>query len=326
MHDPMPSDAQARASDRPVAGRLSVVVPVFNAEHSLRELVERIFAAPRAAGGSIEIILVNDGSRDQSWAVIEDLARSCQYVIGLDLTRNYGQHNALLAGLRHASGDVIVTLDDDLQHPPEEIPKLLSKLDDGYDVVYGTPIQSHQGLGRTVGSRLVRLALQQVLGAETARNISAFRAIRAEVCTAFDDYHSPTVSLDVLLSWGTTRFASVPVEHQARAFGQSNYSLWRLIVHALDMMVGFSIRPLRVASAVGFAFTVFGFGVLVYVLVNYIVRGGSVPGFTFIAAIVAIFSGIQLFSLGIIGEYLARIHLRLMERRPYIVRRSTDDG
>jgi glycosyltransferase involved in cell wall biosynthesis len=302
-----------------------VVVPVFNAEHSLREVVEQVAAATGAVARSIEIILVNDGSRDQSWAVIEDLARSGPNVVGLDLTRNYGQHNALLAGLRRASGEVIVTLDDDLQHPPAQIPKLLSKLDEGYDVVYGTPLESHQGVGRTVGSRSVRWALKQVLGADTARHISAFRAIRAEVCMAFDGYHSPTVSLDVLLSWGTTRFGSVPVEHQPRALGRSNYSQRRLVVHALDMVVGFSTRPLRVASALGFAFTLFGFGVLVYVLVNYIARGGSVPGFTFIAAIVAIFSGIQLFSLGIMGEYLARMHLRLMERPPYLVRRSTDD-
>jgi glycosyltransferase involved in cell wall biosynthesis len=302
-----------------------VVVPVFNAEHSLREVVEQVAAATGAVARSIEIILVNDGSRDQSWAVIEDLARSGPNVVGLDLTRNYGQHNALLAGLRRASGEVIVTLDDDLQHPPAQIPKLLSKLDEGYDVVYGTPLESHQGVGRTVGSWSVRLALQQVLGADTARYISAFRAIRSEVCTAFDGYHSPTVSLDVLLSWGTSRFGSVPVEHQPRTIGRSNYSLRRLVVHALDMVVGFSTRPLRVASALGFACMLFGFGVLVYVLVNYIARGGSVPGFTFIAAIVAIFSGIQLFSLGIMGEYLARMHLRLMERPPYLVRRSTDD-
>jgi undecaprenyl-phosphate 4-deoxy-4-formamido-L-arabinose transferase len=267
-----------------------------------------------------EIVLVNDGSDDASWAIIEELARDDAHVVGLDLARNYGQHNALLAGIRQARMQTIVTLDDDLQHPPEEIPRLLDQLTKGHDVVYGTTTQRAHSVLRRLGSQATKRALQQFMSAETARDVSAFRAFDTSVRDAFAGYQGATVSIDVLLTWGTDRFTSVPVAHEPRRIGRSGYSTWKLINLALDMVVGFSSRPLRIASTLGFAFTIFGIGVLVYVAINYALVGGEVPGFTFIAATVAIFSGIQLFSLGILGEYLARVHLRVMEQPPYVVR------
>jgi undecaprenyl-phosphate 4-deoxy-4-formamido-L-arabinose transferase len=280
----------------------------------------------RGLGTSFEIVLVNDGSRDGSWNTIEALALRHPEVIGVDLMRNYGQHNALLCGIRRARHEVIVTLDDDLQQPPEEIPRLLEKLAEGFDVVYGTPQQLQHGWWRNVSSRLIKAALGTAIGAVVAPMVSAFRAIRASVKPAFEDYRSPLVSIDVLLTWATTSFAAVPVRSDRRSSGTSNYSIRSLVRHAMNMMTGFSLVPLQLATLTGFVFTLFGLGILVYVLGRYMMSGTSVAGFPFLASIVALFSGAQLFALGIIGEYLGRMHMRTMERPPYIVRAHTSSG
>lgn len=302
---------------------ISVVIPVYKAEDYLRDLYLRLKASLEVIAPSYEIIMVEDCGGDRSWNVIEELSQSDKRVKGIQLSRNFGQHNALLCGIRAAQGEVIVTIDDDLQHPPEEISKLLDKLAEGYDVVYGIPKKEKHNFWRTIASRVTKLALQSAMGAEIARKVSAFRAFRSDLRNAFADYQSPFVSIDVLLTWGTTRFVGIPVHHDFRQAGKSHYSFGKLVVHALNMLTGFSTLPLQLASLIGFVFTLFGFGVLVYVIGRYLMEGGKVPGFPFLASLIAIFSGAQLFSLGIIGEYLARVHFRMMDRPIYIVRSRT---
>jgi undecaprenyl-phosphate 4-deoxy-4-formamido-L-arabinose transferase len=302
---------------------ISVIVPVYNSAPTLQELTDRLGAVLESDGRSYELVLVNDGSRDGSWDEIARLAREKPVVRGFDLSRNYGQHNALLCGLRAARGCIMITIDDDLQNPPEEIPKLLARLDERTDVVYGYPATAQHGFWRDLASRLIKLALQQALGAETARQVSAFRAIRAHVVRAFADYRGTHPSIDVLLTWGTTRFTSCLVRHEPRREGESNYTFRRLVAHSLNMMTGYSTAPLKVASLLGFGATLFGIGVLAVVLGRYMMHGVSVPGFTFLASIIAIFGGVQLFAIGVMGEYLARIHFRMLERPSYIVRSMT---
>jgi len=311
-------------SARDYCSSVSIVVPVYNSEGSLTELVRQLDSVLRPLCDRFEVILVNDGSRDRSWDVVQQLAQEYEWVRGFNLLRNYGQHNALLCGIRFAKNDIVVTMDDDLQHPPEEVPKLLARLAEGYDVVYGTPQKQQHGLWRDLASALTKIALRSVMRVDVARSASAFRAFRTQLRDAFASYQSPFVSIDVLLTLGTTRFSAVPVRHEARGVGDSNYSFRKLATHALDMITGFSTAPLQLASVVGFLFTLFGFVVLAYVLGRYAVEGGSVPGFAFLASIIAIFSGAQLFALGIIGEYLARMHLRTMERPVYIVQSTTE--
>jgi len=301
--------------------RVSVVVPVYNGAGTLAELVERIGSA--LAGHELEIVLVNDGSDDASWARIQELARANPKVRGLDLSRNFGQHNALLAGVREATGSLVVTLDDDLQHPPEEIPVLLAALGDDVDLIYGTPAIRHHGLWRNVASRLVRIGLQSAVGSPMAAVVSPFRVFRVELRDAFDTFGGPYVSLDVLLSWATTRFQSIPVAHADRAAGTSTYTFRKLVSLALTMLTGFSTRPLRIASLVGLLATMFGLLVLAYVVVRLFVSGNPVPGFPFLASIVAILSGAQLLTLGVIGEYLGRVHTRSMNKPAYVVRTAT---
>lgn len=302
---------------------VSIVVPVFNSEPILPLLVQRLEAVLAGCASAAEVILVDDGSNDRSWEVIRELATQRDWVRGIRLMRNYGQHNALLCGIRAARYEIIVTMDDDLQHPPEEVPKLLAKLSEGYDVVYGTPLKPPHGFWRNLASRMTKLALQGAMGAETARHVSAFRAFCTHVRQAFAGYHGPFVSIDVLLTWGTTRFAAVAVRHDPRPIGSSHYTFGKLVAHALNMMTGFSTLPLQLASVIGFAFSLFGLGVLVYVVGRYLLQGGSVPGFPFLASTIAIFSGAQLLALGIIGEYLARMHFRMMDRPTYIIRSTT---
>jgi undecaprenyl-phosphate 4-deoxy-4-formamido-L-arabinose transferase len=237
--------------------------------------------------------------------------------------RNYGQHNALLCGIRRTRFDIIVTLDDDLQQPPEEIPRLVARLAEGFDVVYGTPKHEQHGFWRNVSSRVTKAALGTATSATVAPMVSAFRCFRSSVKPAFEEYRSPLLSIDVLLTWATTSFASVTVRREPRRSGVSNYRVRALVRHTMNMMTGYSLLPLQMATMIGFLFTIFGIMVLAFVIGRYLIVGTNVAGFPFLASIIAIFSGAQLFALGIIGEYLGRMHLRTMDRPAYIVRAAT---
>jgi glycosyltransferase involved in cell wall biosynthesis len=310
---------------RSLPAGISAIVPVYRSAAILPELHARLSAALSAVTDQHEIILVEDAGGDDSWSVIKRLSDRDPRVRGMRMSRNYGQHNALLCGIRAARFALTVTLDDDLQNPPEEIGKLIALLDGGADVAYGTPTNEQHGFLRDQSSRITKLALQSAMGAETARNVSAFRAFRTNLRDAFETYRGPFVSIDVLLTWGTTRFSHVPVRHEPRAAGVSNYTIRKLVTHAFNMMTGFSTLPLQIASVIGFLFTFLGLLILLYVLFSYLTNGAVVPGFAFLASIIAIFSGAQLFALGIIGEYLARMHFRSMDRPTYLVREETDD-
>jgi glycosyltransferase involved in cell wall biosynthesis len=301
---------------------ISVVVPVYNGSDSLPLLVDEVEKVLPDVAGAFELVLVNDGSPDQSWQVISELAGSHPLVRGIDLMRNYGQHNATLCGVREACYEVIVTMDDDLQNPPREIPKLLDKLAEGYDVVYGVARKRQQVWWKNLASVVIKRAIAYVMGLRTVRDIGAFKAFRADLRRSFEDFNSPDVLVDVLLSWGTSRFASVTVEEAPRTVGKSNYNLFKLIKVSLLVLTSYTTIPLRFASIVGFLFTLFGIGVLIYVLTVYF-TAGSIPGFPFLASTIIIFSGVQLFALGIIGEYLARVFERTGGKHTYVVGRTT---
>ena len=303
---------------------VSVVIPVYNAELALDSLCAQLLPAMEQITDQFEVLLVEDCSQDDSWGRVQELARGDSRVRGIRLSRNYGQHNALLCGIRAARFEVIVTMDDDLQHPVSEIPVVLSKLQEGYDVVYGTPHQETHGLLRNLASQLTKLALRDVMGVENARSVSAFRAFKTSLRDGFADYRNPSVSIDVLLTWATSKFAAVPVRHEARSTGQSNYTLSKLVTHAFNLLTGFSTLPLRFASFIGVAFSIFGVLILTWVLGRFFISGSPVPGFPFLASMIAIFSGAQLLALGIFGEYLGRIHVRSLDRPAYLVREEAD--
>ncbi len=319
----MPPDHQATDAQNTYPLDLSVVIPAYKSHAILPVLVSRLEAVLLPSSHRYEILLIDDGSMDDTWNTIDQLTRTHDNLRGISLTRNYGQHNALLCGIRAARGAVIVTMDDDLQHSPEDIPKLLAEIAKGFDVVYGTPVAEQHGMWRNMASQVTKVALQVALGVHVARSVSAFRAIRTSLRDCFADYRAPSVSIDVLLSWGTTHVSALPVHHAPRHSGTSHYSVGRLLVHAFNMITGYSGLPLRMASLMGFAMTLFGIGILGYVIVRYFWLGNPVPGVPFLASIIVIFSGAQLFSIGIIGEYVARLHFRMMDRPTYHIRRET---
>ncbi len=298
---------------------ISVVVPVYKGAETLETLVQRLGEALPKAAKTYEVILVNDGSPDNSWEVISRLAKKHRWVVGVRLMRNYGQHNATLCGVRMARYEVTVTMDQDLQHPPEAISALLAKLDEGFDVVYGAPRVLPQGWMRNLMTAAIKRLLAKVMGVPSVRNISAFRLFRTHLREAFTNFQSPSLTLDVLLSWGTTRFTSVTVDIAPAE--RSNYNFVTLAKAALLILTGYSTAPLRLATWVGFGMTFFGLAIFMYVLATYF-TAGSLPGFPFLASIIALFSGAQLFTLGIFGEYLARMFDRSMDRPPYMIQEA----
>lgn len=301
---------------------ISVVIPAYNSAATIGQVVASARDVLKAQALTCEFIIVDDGSADDTWSVLRSLAEAQPDVRVTHFRRNYGQHNALLAGIRAATGELIVTLDDDLQHPPEEIPKLIKELEKGFDVVYGFPEKLPHSMSRNLLSLMTKAALQKAMGAETARHHSGFRVFRTVLCEAFAEYDSAYVSLDVLLTWATNRFSWIYVKHRPRTIGRSNYTFWKLMTHALTLVTGFSTVPLRVASMIGLFFTLFGVAMLTFVLGRYLATGGVVPGFAFLASAISIFSGVQLFALGIMGEYLARIHTRSLGRPAYVIAES----
>jgi len=298
----------------------TIVVPVYNSEATLATLTERLAAVLPGVADRFEVVLVNDGSRDGSWESIGQAVRKYPWVRGINLMRNYGQHNALLAGIRASRYSVTVTMDDDLQHPPEEIPRLLETLTPEKDLVYGVPAESQQGFSRRMSSRLTKLWLHRVLGVAIASRASAFRAFRTVLREAFAHYEGPAVAIDALLAWTTTRTASVTVRHDPRRHGRSQYNWFKLARLAIDLTTTFRTWPLRLASLIGFVVTLLGLSALAYVLGSYMATGKPLSVFRFLASALAIFSGAQLFTLGILGEYLARIHHRVLREPAYVVR------
>ncbi|NBT21051.1 MAG: glycosyltransferase [Actinobacteria bacterium] len=301
---------------------VSVVVPTFRSPATLPLLVERIIKCGWFTHQS-ELVIVDDGNDDDTWLVILGLAERNTQVRGLRLGRNFGQHAALLAGVREARNRIIVTLDDDLQNPPEEVPKMLAALTNEFDVVYGLPARRRQSPWRNFASMGSKRFMRHALGFLHATDISAFRVFRTRLRQSFDGDLGPGVSLDALLNWSTTRFTSVEVEHEERQQGRSNYGFGKLVRFMLDTATGYSTVPLKFATGLGLLTIALSIGVLIYVTVRPLMTGESVPGFPFLASTIAIFSGTQLLVLGILGQYIGRMHFRVMAKPTYTISEST---
>ncbi len=269
---------------------------------------------------SFEIIMVVDGSPDRTWELVKDAALRLPHVHGINFMRNYGQHSALLAGVRLAQGDVIVTIDDDFQHSPADIPKLINALNEDIDIAYGVSVQEEHSFMRNLSSSLYKKfagALFHIEGAETA---GAFRAFKRELVPGLADSDDLYAPLDVMLAWSSKTSVGVPVEMHQRQEGASNYSTRKLFRHAVNALTGYSIAPLRLVSLIGLIAFVASFLIALVVLVNYILGRIEVAGFPTLAILVSMFAGVQLLSLGVIGEYLGRLHMRSMGRPRYVIR------
>ncbi|MEO5974513.1 MAG: glycosyltransferase [Ilumatobacteraceae bacterium] len=303
---------------------VSVVVPIYCAANRLASLVQRINSELEGFR-DFEILLIDDGSTDSSWLEITKLAHENSSVVGVRLGRNSGQHAALLAGIRTAKHGVVVTIDDDLQNPPSEIMKLLDALTADVDVVYGFSADIRQSIWRRILSKGSRRFLSSALGFKSSIEMSSFRAFRTDLRDSFSQPIGPSVSIDALLTWSTSRFATVEVEHHERMEGKSNYNLRKLIKFMMDTTTSYSALPLRFASLIGSFVMVIGFLLLNWIVGRRIVTGNSVPGFPLLASAITIFSGTQLLMLGVLGEYIGKIHFRSMNKPSYTITQSTDE-
>jgi len=270
-----------------------------------------------------EIILVDDGCPSHIWQEIESMASDT--VRGIRLARNYGQHAAVLAGVREARFSTVVTIDDDLQNPPEEIPKLLDALAPDVDVVYGRcSVMAQSRLRRGLSHLGLRL-ISRLSHTVTPFQMTSFRAFRTDVRSTFGDYTGPETSFDALLSWSAANIAIVETDHLPRVLGKSNYTFRKLVAVFSRELISYSTLPLRVATLIGLFISVLSCISLAYVVINALVYEDDVPGFAFIASSLSIFAGVQMLLLGIIGQYIGQTHARVMRKPGYVVKQRTPE-
>lgn len=299
---------------------LSIVVPVYNSARTLGNLLERLTVVIQPIASNYEIILVDDGSKDESWAVIQALRETYRdHLVAVQLMRNYGQHNALMCGLGLARGSYVVTMDDDLQNPPEEIPKLLAHIKQhGLDLVYGCPPEREHAVWRNLGSTLVLHFYRSVFKNHVTP--TPYRIMRHQLGHSVQFYDLNFTFLDGLLAWCTNRVGSVEVEHHARVQGRSGYSVGKLAVLALNLYTNFSLMPLQIVSGLGLMTATSGFAVGIYYLFQYFASNIEVPGFASTIIAILILGGAQLLALGVIGEYLGRLHMNVNRKPQYVIR------
>ncbi|MGJ3510080.1 glycosyltransferase [Enemella sp. A6] len=308
--------------------RVSVVIPCYRSRDTLPKLVERLLVELPKLTTAFEVIMVVDGSPDDTYAVAHALEVDHPGVVrAVLLRRNYGQHNALLAGLARARYEITVTMDDDLQHLPEQIEPLLAPLQNPLiDLVYGVAAEEEHGLLRSLASRTVKTALAAA-EVPSAKDVSAFRAFRTDLRDGFAHVADQFTNLDVLLSWTTVSIERVRVQMDMRNDGKSGYTFSSLVRHAMNMVTGYGTVPLKLVSWLGAFTSLLGVGLLIFVLVRYLMGRIEVAGFTTLASMLAILSGAMMLSIGILGEYLGRLHFRSMQRPSFLVRiDAVDDG
>lgn len=308
--------------------RVSIVVPVYRSEGILTELCHQVFEALDSAGWShdFELILVNDCSPDNSWQVVRELARQHAWVRGISLRKNFGQHNALMAGLHHARGRVVVLMDDDLQHPPADIVRLVQALesDPAADVCFTRYLGRQHPPWKKLGSRFNDMVAQLVLKKPKGLYLSSFKAMRWEVAQEIIRYDGPFAYIDGLILSITRAFVVIDIQHQTRLLGEGNYGLRRSVSLWLKMATTFSIFPLRVATVMGFGLTFLSMVMMAFVVYERLAHPDIPAGWASLAAILLLLGGIQTFCIGMLGEYLGRAYLKLNRAPQFSVRDTTE--
>lgn len=307
---------------------LSIVVPVFNEEENLPDLLPRLAASLGAIGKSYEVVLVNDGSRDRSLELLREAAAGDPHLVVIDFNRNYGQHSAVFAGFEEARGEIIVTIDADLQNPPEEIGKLVAKMEEGYDVVGSVRIKRQDSLFRRLASRLVNRVTSMATGVHLSDYGCMLRAYRRGVVKTLCQSKEISTFIPVLADMFAGRVTEVPVAHAERLRGESKYSLWKLVRLQFDLMTSFSLWPLRSTLAIGVTMATASMMVALVLIVGRIIEGHewAVSGVFTLFAVLFFFIGVLLFAIGLLGEYVGRIYMEVRHRPRYVVRQVFRSG
>lgn len=302
---------------------ISVVIPVFNEESSLAELYEDLSAVLKGSGKNCEIIFVDDGSCDGSLSAIEGFRKLDRNVKVISFCRNFGQHAAVMAGFKVAEGDVVVTLDADLQNPPSEIPKLVKKIEEGYDVVAGRRQNRRDALSRRLSSRAMNLIISKLTGVKLNDYGCMLRAYKKEIIDYLLEYGERSVYIPAFTSWLAAKVIEVPVSHNPRKYGKSKYSLLKFLRQAFDLITAYTLLPIQLISIIGAAFAVVGFFLACYLMSFRLFFGTTSPLTTFVSALL-FFSGMIMLALGIVSEYLARIYIETRKTPLYIIKTEHD--
>lgn len=303
---------------RSSAPYLSVVVPAYRSEMCLDALAEAIDRALASVPWDAELVLVNDFSPDGTWQVIERLCRSHPRIVGVDLRRNFGQDCAILTGIRHARGECIAIMDDDLQHDPADLPALVARLEQGHDVVYANFQHKHQKLWKNLGSWFNGKVAEWVLDKPQGVYLSPYKVMRREVAESIASNLGPEPYIDGLIFQVTSRISQIPSEHHRRHAGSSSFTFWKSVNVWARLAFTFSARPLRLAAAFGFALALTG-AILAVVVVLYRLLAPqdfdvNATGWASLMVALLVIAGIQLMFFGIFGEYLGRTYLRVNEK------------
>jgi polyisoprenyl-phosphate glycosyltransferase len=306
--------------------KISIVVPVYKSRDCLATLVAEIDRVMKQTQDRrrYELILVNDCSPDGSWAEIVRLAAIYPAVRGISLSRNFGQHNATMAGLCESVGHYVVIMDDDLQHPPSAIPALVERLRSGADVCYTTYVERKHALWKRVGSWINDVAATVLLGKPKGLYLSSFKGLNRIVVDAITRYDGPFTYIDGLVLDVTRNISVLPIEHQARFAGDGNYNLYRSISLWLKMATSFSILPLRIASLTGIFLGLLSASFAIFIAVRVLLLGSPHPGWASVFVAVLMVGCMQLLGIGLVGEYLGRAYLRMNDKPQYVVRTRTE--
>jgi undecaprenyl-phosphate 4-deoxy-4-formamido-L-arabinose transferase len=299
---------------------LSIVIPVYNSADTIASLVEQL--ADLLIEGGHELILVNDGSKDNTAAICESIVPKATFPVKfINLSRNFGEHNAVMAGLRFARGEYVITMDDDLQNPPSEVLRLFNYArQQNQDVIYTYYQQKKHSTWRNFGSWLTNQVADILLDKPKNLYLCSFRCMSAFLVQEICKYEGPFPYVDGLILQVTQSIGKLQVAHAARQQGQSSYNLRRLVHLWLNMFLNFSILPLRISTAAGLLFSGVGFLGTLYVVVDHYLEGTPTHGWSSLMFTILLFSGVQLLTLGIAGEYLGRLYLTSNKRPQFIVR------
>ena len=303
--------------------KLSFVIPCYRSENTVTAVVDEIEETVETREGyDYEIILDNDGSPDGVWNVIEKLAESDSHIIGISLSKNFGQHCALMAGYNHCSGDYVISLDDDGQCPANELYALVDKLEEGYDIVYASYKTIHQSLFRRLGSDFAKITSDYLFGLDRRSNKgSSFHIVRKFVLDEVINYHHPYPYISGLFLRVSNRVGFVSVEQRNRMSGSSGYTLKSLIALWLNCFTSFSVKPLRIGTYCGIFLSLLGFLLaLVTIIRKLFITPDMVAGWSSIISAILLIGGMILFMLGLIGEYIGRIYICINESPQYVVK------
>lgn len=306
--------------------KISFVIPCYNSEKTIESVIAEIENTVKTRGrDTYEIVLVNDCSKDNVWEKIKNIARQNTHVKGICFSKNFGQHSALMAGYRKASGDIVVSLDDDGQTPADEVYSLIDKLEEGYDVVYASYEHKKHSVARNMGTKLNNCMCEVLLGKPKNLMITSFFAAKKYVIDEIIRYENSYTYVPGLVLRTTRNISSVPVCHREREIGNSGYSFVKLVALWVNGFTAFSVTPLRVSMFMGMGSAVIGFIYLIYVVINKFINPSVPLGWSSTTAILLLLGGMILFVLGMIGEYLGRVYISLNNAPQYVVREETGD-